>query len=140
MFIIQHRGIPQWVPVILGLLLGVATGIMWCMGLFTSVRAMLPYAFGAAVLLLIESSVLRARCGDEREGYCISPTCFSVSRFSKLVIIPAAIFTAVALLIFAASLTMTLVVKTVLAFVGAISFWLMLCSFLAKILSIIYYR
>ncbi len=130
----------MWVPVLLGLLLGVATGIVWCMGFLVSVKAMLPFAFASVMLLFVETAVHRAHCGGEREGYCISPTCFSVLRFSKIILISAAVFIAVALLIFAASLSMSFAVKTVLAFAGSISFWLTLCSFLAMLLSIFYYR
>ncbi len=132
--LIINKSIRIWVPAVFGLLLGSTTALLWYFHVITLVKAAVPYAYVSAVLMLIEVAVLKARCGNETDGFCLTPTGASVWKFSPMVIISAAVFILFSLVVVSANMSMVL--KTILAFIGSISYWTLLLGFVSLLLSI----
>lgn len=119
-----------------GILIGVVNALVWVFGYINFVRPMIPYALFSIVFMFITTAVLKAACGNARllEGTFPSPTCRSVSTYSPVILITAAIFIVFAIVVLATHLAF--VVRIVLAFIGCVSFWVMLLSFVAMIVFI----
>jgi len=131
-----RRSIPRTLLVFLGALLGVASAYAWFLGYVEYVRGTLPYAFAFALVLLIVTAILKAKCGNtisfhEDQDHHMSPTCFSVNKYSTLVIIAAAFMLLVSLIVMATYLS--LVARFIIGLIGAISVWTMLLSFVFMI-------
>lgn len=116
----------------LGLILGVLTALAWYFEYINYVSVMMPYAFVLAVIILITTAVFKFVCScavrESAEDGCFCPACFNVNCRSKLIFITAAIFIAFALLVMATYFSFP--GRAVLSFVGSISFWIMLFSFI----------
>ena len=130
--------IPNFVLVLLGVIFGTAAALMWVYGLMPMVRVMIPYALIFAIILFVVTAVLKARCGSMDEGPCLTSTCSSLRKYSALVMISAAIFIVFSICLMASS--MPILVKTISAFVGSISFFTLLFEFLAMIFCMMYRR
>lgn len=124
--------------VFLGIVLGVATGLLWYFGEILFVAEMIPFAFAFAVFLFITTAILRAKygiCECVAEEKCHTRlSCMSLRKYSPLILITAAVFIVFSLVIMATFFSFT--VRAILAFIGAISFWIMLPSFIAMILCV----
>ena len=116
--------------VIIGLILGIASALLWYFGYVLYLREMLPFALAFGIILFITTVVLRFVCGNAEECNCV---CRCIHKLSPLVIITAAIFIVAALIVLATYLSLTL--RLILALVGGISFFIMLAVFIAMILT-----
>lgn len=128
--------------VFLSLLLGIANALLWYFGYIPFVRAMLPFALAFAIVILIVTAILKAKCGYSQgmaaEGCHVVKTCMSLRKYSPVILITATIFISFAILTLATYFSFT--VRTILAFIGSISFWTMFFSFIAMISCISYRR
>ena len=126
--------------VFLGLVMGVASALVWYFGtiygLYTLLlREMLPYALVFSAVLFFVTAILRLKCGYSftpmHDECCKKHACMSVCKYSPIILITAAVFILVALIVLRTFFSFT--VRAILAFIGAISFWTMLVSFLAML-------
>jgi len=128
--------------VLFGILLGVIVALVWYFGFAVFTRAMVPYALAFAIVLFIFTAIFKAVCGNSKSA-ChqevrLSPTCCSLSKYSPLILISAAISIVGSLVFLATDLTFTW--KVILAFIDAISFEAMLFGFLGMISCISFKR
>ena len=129
--------IPNFVLVIFGILFGTASALVWNGGYIQFVRPTLPYVLVFAILLFVVTAVLKAKCGNTEEK-CLSSTCFSLRKYSPLIMITSAIFIVFSIVVLATYLPYTF--RLILAFIGSISFWTMLFEFMAMVACIVYRR
>ncbi len=129
--------IPNYLLIIFALLLGVITALVWNAGYIEFVRDTIPYAMFFAVILFIVTAVMKFRCGNSDER-CLTPTCFSLRKYSAAVIVASAVFIVFSIVVLATYLPYTW--RFILAFIGSISFWTMLLDFTAMIFCILYRR
>jgi len=120
--------------VIFGIILGTLNALLWVFGCIDYVRAMIPYALLFGALLLITTAILKARCECARSISANHPvtTCMSVNRYTPLILITDTIFIVFSITVLATYLTFE--VRVLLAFIGCISFWIMLFSFVAMMI------
>lgn len=134
--------IPNSVLILFGILLGVTNALVWYYGFIPYVRPMIPYALIFAIILFVLTAILKARCGNSEEegigGLCLTSTCASLRRYSPTVLITSAIFIVFSIVVLATFLPFF--VRTVLAFIGCISFWCMLFVFLGMVFCMLYKR
>ena len=116
--------------VIIGLILGVASALLWYFGYVLYAREMLPFALAFGIILFFTTAILRFASEDPDGHHCVHRC---IRRISPLVTITAAIFIIVALVVLATYLSLTL--RIILALVGSISFWIMLIGFITMILT-----
>jgi hypothetical protein len=134
-FVMHERSfLNGFLLIILCIVLGVAAALIWFYGPVLLVRDMLPYALGVTVVMLTTTSIMKAQCGNSPEDWHLSQTYLSLSRFSAIVIISAAVFIVFALTVMATYFSLT--VRMILAIVGSVSFFVMLFAFIDMILSI----
>lgn len=129
------RRVPVFLLILLGIVLGIATALLWYFGYVPYVRPMIPYAFAFAVVIFIVTAILKAKCGFTERAACerinMSQACVSLRIYSPLVLIAAAVFIVFVILHLASYFPFA--VRAVLAFIGSISFWTMLLSFISMI-------
>lgn len=117
--------------VLLGIMFGVAVALIWFFGFAVFTRAMVPYALAFAIILLTTTVVFKAICGNHRgdcyQEFHLSPTCCSLSKYSLLVFISAAVCIIGSLIFLATDWIFPW--KAVLAFIDAISFGIMVVGF-----------
>ncbi len=130
--------VPNWVLVLLGAIFGTATALLWYYGYILFVRSTIPYVLVLAVIFFVMTSVLKARCGNMAEGLCLTSTCSSLRKYSPLVLISSAVFIVFSIVVLATYLPF--LVRTILAFVGSISFFTMIFEFISMIFCIMYRR
>lgn len=128
--------IPNFVLIILGVLIGIANALAWYFGLIPFVRPMIPYALGVIVVLFTVTVILKAKCACSTGegigcGLCLCSTCASVRKYSTAIIIAGIVFVVFAILVLATFLPFA--IRFALAFIGSIAFWIMLLVFAAMI-------
>lgn len=128
--------------ILFGVLFGVLVALVWFFGFAIFTRAMVPYALAFAIILFITTAIFRAICGNYRsechQEFHLTPTCCSLSKYSPLILISAAISIVASLVFLATNFTFT--GNAILAFIDAISFGTMLFGFLGMILCISFRR
>lgn len=134
----------------LGILFGLLEATLWLLHIFVNVRAVIPYAaadvlviFGLTALI---TAILAAEwnenegtfLGDGQTQNGCEPPCrrrnLWVLRFVKVIMIAAAIFLIFVQVFLGVDLTPA--AKAILAFIGAISFWVSLTTFIGFIFAI----
>ncbi len=130
--------IPNFVLVLLGAIFGTASGLMWYYGYIQFVRPMIPYAMVFAIILFVVTAVLKARCGNMAEGLCLTSTCSSLRKYSPMVMVSAAVFIVFSIIVLATFLPFA--VRTVLSFIGSVSFFTLLFEFISMIFCMLYRR
>ncbi|HAN20764.1 MAG TPA: hypothetical protein DCP51_03685 [Clostridiales bacterium] len=128
--------VPKLLIIFLGLIFGIASAYAWFFGYIEFVRDTIPYAYAIALVLLILTSVLKAKCGStayciETEEHHVSPTCLSVCKYSSFILFTSALFIVFSLIQLATNLSV--IVKFSLGLIGAVSFWIMLFAFISMI-------
>ena len=122
--------------VILGILSGIAQAFLWVDNLIPFVRQMAPYAAADALLIFGITAIIAlfyrspGRAGEECPQKC--PFLGCLVSFVKTIMISSAVF-----LVFVQVMVGTafpFVVKAILAFIGSISFWIMLLTFIALVI------
>lgn len=124
--------IPSYVPVLAGFVLGIINALLWYFGFIPFVRPMIPYALAVVVVLFAITAVLKARCSSG-EPMARSSTCASVRQYFPYIMIAGTVMVLFAIVVLATYLSLT--VRLVLAFIGSISFFVMLFTFVAMIFS-----
>jgi hypothetical protein len=131
----EKRYISQALLIIVGILIGSINVMIWYVGDIRFVRDMIPYALVFGMVLFTVTAVIKARCGGPQcmddDCFHISPTCASVRKYSPLVMIAGAVFIVFSMTVLATYLPY--VVRMVLGFIGSISFWKLLPSFITMI-------
>jgi hypothetical protein len=126
------------IGVSLGIVFGLIEAALWFGGLIPMIRAIIPYATADALLIFALTSIIAVILAisgsgrDERDESLLSQ-CFS--DFVIVILIAATIFLLFVQVFLATVLPFSL--KVIFAFIGAVSFWVMLTSFLAFIFSIV---
>ncbi|NLW65520.1 MAG: hypothetical protein GXY26_04750 [Clostridiales bacterium] len=122
----------------IGLVLGVANVLIWYFGNILYVREMLPFALAFAIVLFITTSILRVKyglCESIVAEKCHTLfSCNSLRKYSPVILITAAIFIIFSMVVLATYLSLTM--RVILAFTGAVSFWIMLPSFITMVLCV----
>jgi len=111
---------------------GIVVALLWVFGLIPGIRFMIPYAAADTMLMLALTSIITivagcctcSRCG----GRCL-PT------YIKIILIAAGIYLVFVLIYAGTVLSLTL--KIILSFVGAISFCTMLTTFIAAVIDLL---
>ena len=131
----ERRCISQALIIIVGILIGSINALIWFFHNIRFVREMIPYALFFGIVIFVITAVMKAKCGGpqcmDQDGFHISPTCVSVRKYSLLIMITGAIFIVFSMVVLATYLPF--IVRTVLAFIGSISFWILLLTFITMI-------
>lgn len=117
-----------WPVYLIGLGLGIITALLWLGGYVTGVRFMIPYAAAYAMLVLALTVVIVLVARYMRCDNCFHP-------YTIITVIAATIFMIFALIYVGTALTYTL--KVILAFIGALSFGMLLLTFSALLIRLI---
>ena len=124
------------IGVSLGIIFGAIEAGLWFGGYIPMIRAIVPYAAADALLIFALTSIAAVVLyvfGSASGERCLSVQCFS--DYIAVVLIAAAVF-----LLFVQvflGTVMAFSAKVIFAFIGSISFWVMLTSFLAFIFTLI---
>ncbi|MDR3644314.1 MAG: hypothetical protein P4M02_04480 [Clostridia bacterium] len=125
------------IAVLLGIIFGVVEASLWLGGLIPSIRAIIPYATADALGIFLLTPLLamlaRTSASDSEHENCHFLAGFG--KYVAVIMIAAAIF-----LLFVQVFVGTLLpfsLKIVFAFIGALSFWVMLVTFVASVLYIV---
>lgn len=132
---IRH-GISRTLIIFLGVFLGIASSYAWFLGYIEFVRETLPYLFAYSLLLLLMTAILKARCGNapvftSDESHPVNPTYVSVSKYSTIVLIAAAILLIVTMTIMATHLSVIL--RFILGLIAGTSLWISFLAFISMI-------
>ena len=122
----------------LGIIFGFIEAALWFGGLIPLIRMIIPYAAADALLIFALTSIIAVILGisgsdKDDNDRCLIFHCFS--DFVIVILIAATIFLLFVQVFLGTILPFSL--KFVFAFIGAVSFWVMLMTFLAFIFSIV---
>ena len=122
----------------LGIIFGLIEASLWFGGLIPLIRMIIPYAAADALLIFALTSIIAVILGisgsdKDDNDRCLIFHCFS--DFVIVILIAATIFLLFIQVFLGAILPFTF--KVIFAFIGAVSFWVMLLTFLAFIFSIV---
>ena len=116
---------------ILAIILGITVALLWAFGLITGIRFIVPYAVAATLLILALTTLIAIAKSLNFPGF----GCECLRRYVIAILIAASIFLIFALIYVGTALIYP--VKIVLAFVGSISFWTMLITFVAAVICLL---
>lgn len=114
--------------IVLGIIFGIATTLLYYFLMINSVRLMIPYALAFGIIIFITTAVLICCCPYRR----------SICKYAALILITAAIFILFALVILA--MEMSFMLNVILSFIGSTVFGIMLFAFIAMFLCILSQR
>ncbi len=128
-----------WIAVIAGIIIGIIEATLWILGYIPLINAVVPYATAAAMLIfgltpLLALTIRPAQppSGCQEHGQPGNPCAVP---YVRTIMIAAAVF-----LIFVqiqVGTVLPFVLNAILAFVGSVSFWIMLLAFLAFVFDLI---
>ena len=133
-----HRCYFVFIASVFGILLGAFEATLWLFGLIPTVRQIVPYAAADAMLIFALTPVLavfsrtRPPLPEEREKERRFPC---LGKYVKTIMIAATVFLIFVQIFLGTDLVFT--ARAILAFIGSLSFWVMLVVFLAMVFTMV---
>ena len=124
------------VSIALGILFGLGEAALWLLRVFIHVRDVIPFAAVDALVIFGLTALITGILASVRNiGDLNVFLNICISRFVTVIMIAAAIFLIFVQIFFGIDLSPT--AKAIFSFIGGISFWVMLTTFIGYIFSIV---